>query len=300
MRDYGVVRTRFWEWAKRNDLTPSAVTMALYLLTCPHGNSLGCYRLPLAYVCDDVGLSAQAASDALAALDVVGFIERDADTGWTWIVGYLEHNPVPNGNVGKAVAKMLEAVPLSVSFYEGLIEGLEEVEHFPQNLLSTLMERYRNRSNTVARRSETHTQTPTHDHDHDQEHNHEHEQGKSVAIAPTMPLASAVDAYNEAAEQAGWAKVQRLSQTRIRALTLRMEEAGGLEGWQHAMAKAAASKFLTGKTPRSNGHANWRPDFDWFTTASNFTKLMEGSYDNSNSSPAPQSGFGAALAGLAD
>lgn len=125
--------------------------------------------------------------------------------------------------------------------------------------------------------------------------------GKRVAIAPALPLDDAVQAYNETAEQAGWAKVQRLTSTRTRSLTLRLQEAGGLEGWQHAMAKAAESRFLTGKTTRSNGHANWRPDFDWFTTASNFTKLMEGSYDNApNAQQPPERGLGAALAALAD
>lgn len=127
------------------------------------------------------------------------------------------------------------------------------------------------------------------------------EEGKEVAPAPALPLDEAVHAYNATAEQAGWAKVQRLTAPRTRALTLRLTEAGGIAGWQCAMAKAAASKFLTGKTPRSNGHANWRPDFDWFTTASNFTKLMEGSYDNApNSQQQPERGLAAALAALAE
>lgn len=127
----------------------------------------------------------------------------------------------------------------------------------------------------------------------------EEETEKRVPIVSTLD--EAVQAYNETAEQAGWAKVQRLTPARKSALKNRLLECDGLEGWQTAMAKAAASKFLTGKTPRTNGHANWRPDFDWFVTAGNFTKLMEGSYDDApNSQHIPERGLGAALAALAD
>lgn len=99
-----------------------------------------------------------------------------------------------------------------------------------------------------------------------------------VVLAPGIP--EAVEIYNAHAEQSGWAKVQRLTDSRRAALKARLAECGGVDGWQAAMAKAGASKFLTGQLPRGSGHANWRPDFDWFVKAGNFTKLMEGSYDD--------------------
>lgn len=123
--------------------------------------------------------------------------------------------------------------------------------------------------------------------------------GEGAGAPPPLDEAAAV--YNETAERVGWSKVQRLSPSRMTALKNRLAECGGIEGWQTAMAKAEASNFLTGKTPRTNGHANWRPGFDWFTTASNFTKLMEGSYDNSpNSHQLPERGISAVLAALAE
>lgn len=123
------------------------------------------------------------------------------------------------------------------------------------------------------------------------------------AFAPPPPLDEAVQIYNTTADQAGWAKVQRLTASRKVAIAQRMKDSGGIDGWQAAMAKAAASSFLTGKTRRTGGHANWRPDFDWFVTAANFTKLMEGSYDNPTGpqyQAEPERGIGAVLAALAD
>lgn len=54
MRDYGKVYTRFW--LKQNVLSwsDSAKLLGLYLLTCPHCNLLGCFRLPIGYVASDL------------------------------------------------------------------------------------------------------------------------------------------------------------------------------------------------------------------------------------------------------
>ena len=122
MRDYGVVRVRFWSWAKRKKLSLEARDLALYLLTSPHGNSLGCFRLPMAYLCDDLDANAKAVSKSLDELKAVGFLEREEEDGWTWIRDFLEHNPIPNSNVGKAIGKLLEQIPQSVAFYERLVD----------------------------------------------------------------------------------------------------------------------------------------------------------------------------------
>lgn len=106
------------------------------------------------------------------------------------------------------------------------------------------------------------------------------DQPPEAARVPERDLGLAVEAYNNQALTAGWTQVQRMSPARQSALKARLSECGGLDGWQAAMAKAGASKFLTGQLPRGSGHANWRPDFDWFVKANNFTKLMEGSYDD--------------------
>lgn len=113
----------------------------------------------------------------------------------------------------------------------------------------------------------------------------ESEKDMSTPPAAAPPLTEAVEVYNAEAEKAGWAKVQRLTDARRSALKARLAECGGIEGWQTAMAKAGESKFLTGKVPRGRGHENWRPDFDFFLKATNFTKLMEGTYDDRTGSP---------------
>jgi hypothetical protein len=180
MRDYGIVRIRFWEWAKRKELDADERELALYLLTSPHGNSLGCYRLPMAYLCDDLAKDAGTVAKALARLSAIGFLERDEASGWTWIRGFLDHNPIPNRNVGKAIEKQVDAVPVGVPFYADLIGTLRSGDKaLSPAFLDRMEERFRNRSDTVTRGSKTHTQTQTQTHEHQQTHEHEHSEAEA-------------------------------------------------------------------------------------------------------------------------
>jgi uncharacterized protein YdaU (DUF1376 family) len=87
----------------------------------------------------------------------------------------------------------------------------------------------------------------------------------------------AVSDWNQAAEKNGWPRVQRLTAARSKQLAGRIKDAGGLDGWQAALEKAGESDFLCGRNGAWNGFC-----FDWMTKAANFTKLMEGNYENRN------------------
>jgi uncharacterized protein YdaU (DUF1376 family) len=85
----------------------------------------------------------------------------------------------------------------------------------------------------------------------------------------------AVSKWNKAADEHGWPKVQRLTAARSKQLAGRIKEAGGLDGWQAALQKAGESDFLCGRNGAWSGFG-----FDWMVKAGNFTKLMEGNYEN--------------------
>lgn len=87
--------------------------------------------------------------------------------------------------------------------------------------------------------------------------------------------ASVFDVYNEVAERVGWPKVQAFSKRREKAAAHRMKECGGFEAWREAIERAAASDFLSGRATGSTPAS-----FDWLNNRANFTKLMEGNYDN--------------------
>lgn len=112
---------------------------------------------------------------------------------------------------------------------------------------------------------------------------------RSPDPVPANDVSEAVSAYNETASQAGWPQVQRLNPQRSKQLKSRLKEVGGIDGFRDALAKASASDFLTGRT--SNPWTGF--GFDWLTKPANFTKLMEGNYDNRSHAPngnGPKSG----------
>lgn len=97
------------------------------------------------------------------------------------------------------------------------------------------------------------------------------------APEPSSPISEAVEIYNDAASQVGWPKVQKLTPARAKVLKARLAECGGVEGWRIAMDKGKSSDFLSGRATGSTP-----ANFDWITKQANFTKLMEGNYDNRN------------------
>jgi hypothetical protein len=83
----------------------------------------------------------------------------------------------------------------------------------------------------------------------------------------------AVAMWNDLAERIDLRKCRIVSAPRRRQLLLRLKEAGGINGWAHALQQVEASEFL-----RGGGSSGWRADFDFMLQAKSFAKVMEGSY----------------------
>jgi hypothetical protein len=126
MRDYGKVHTSFWSSDTLACLSDDAKFLALYLLTCPHGNLSGVFRLPIAYVANDTGWESERLRKGFQTLSDAGWLRRDEDrNGWTWVLKWSKWNPPDNPNQRKAADKQLDAVPTSVSFYAELMSPRE-------------------------------------------------------------------------------------------------------------------------------------------------------------------------------
>ena len=85
----------------------------------------------------------------------------------------------------------------------------------------------------------------------------------------------AFEDWNALAERCSLPTCQRITDTRRRKMKARLRDAGGIEGWRHALAKVEASSFLRGESERG-----WRPDIDFLLTKGKFAKTMEGAYDD--------------------
>lgn len=95
-------------------------------------------------------------------------------------------------------------------------------------------------------------------------------------IQKACDIQSNVDFFNSIAGSVGWSQVQKLTDPRKKHLKARIDDVGGSDNWQSAIVRASQSDFLSGK------NTTWQATFDWLCNQTNFTKLMEGNYDNRN------------------
>lgn len=101
----------------------------------------------------------------------------------------------------------------------------------------------------------------------------EEKEGKGREIGPPPEISLAVDRYNRLAAEIGLPIVQKLTAQRKQKLRRRLEDCGGVGGWDMALEKIRGSPFLRGDVK------DWKADFDFLLQEKSFTKLMEGGYD---------------------
>lgn len=136
MREYGKVYTAFWTSEDVAAMTEDERTLALYLLTCPHGNMVGCFRLPEAYASDDLKWKSERVSKGFSGLISKGYIYRCDRSNWVVILRYLKWNQFENPNVGKAAGKLFESLsapPMAKAALAGALREFSPV--FPVAIL---------------------------------------------------------------------------------------------------------------------------------------------------------------------
>lgn len=124
MRDYGKVYTSFWTSEDTRALSEDGRTLALYLLTCEHGNMLGCFRIPDAYAAEDLQWEYERVSKGFEELFEKGFSYRCDRTFWVVIQHYLKWNQFENPNVGTAAGKLFETLAAPVVVKHLLVKAL--------------------------------------------------------------------------------------------------------------------------------------------------------------------------------
>ena len=138
MRVYGKVATGFWQDEKMLPLNDRTKLLALYLLTGPHSNLLGCFRLPIGYISADLNWSSKAVQRGLAALARIGYLRRNETTGLTLLPNYFRYNTIENPNVGKRAGALITGLPHDS---EIMMELAAMLMPFADRLPSGLLER---------------------------------------------------------------------------------------------------------------------------------------------------------------
>lgn len=156
---YQPILTSIWTDEKFTKFNDVQKVLWMYLLTCPHSNMLGLYRLPVGYAVSDLHWSSERFQERFGELLQEQFLEWDEEGQIVLIKNHLKHRPLENQNQVKAAIKVLDTIPRTPLFSS----LLSMVERFGKPFTKPLQERLRERLSepvnrkplTVNRKSET-------------------------------------------------------------------------------------------------------------------------------------------------
>jgi hypothetical protein len=128
MREYGKIHSSFWTSKDIRDMGEDGRTLAAYLLTSPHSNMLGCFRVPVAYIAEDLGWGSERVKEGFSILFEKGFATFDEGSNWVVIHKFLKWNQPENPNVVRAAEKLFAQIPGSSGVKSILAWAIAEFE----------------------------------------------------------------------------------------------------------------------------------------------------------------------------
>lgn len=128
MREYGKIHSSFWTSQTIRSMTEDGRTLAAYLLTGPHSNMLGCFRIPDGYVSEDLVWESERVIKGFVELFDKGFATRSEGSKWVVIHKFLKWNQPENPNVVKAAEKLFDQIPAECGVKPLLAAGIREYE----------------------------------------------------------------------------------------------------------------------------------------------------------------------------
>lgn len=135
---YGKIETAFWTERRFRGLAGPSREALTYLLSSPHGNHIGLYHLPAAYMAQDAGWTIEATQEALQRLQCLGFVKYDWQEEVVFIPLYGEWNPIKGNNMDTAACADVGKLPstplirdwlvMARAMYPGMAAKLDAIE----------------------------------------------------------------------------------------------------------------------------------------------------------------------------
>lgn len=186
---YSKVYSRMWSDPRFRAWTEDARHAALYVLTCPHRNTEGLFRLPLPLAAYDLQWTTARTAAAFGELEEARWMVLDPDTDLVWIIDAVADDPPVGPKRTKGAVNKLADTPTSVlrgryvghcrRVFPALADAIVAQLGWPEYPSDTVSEPYRGGSDT-----------PSIPHSHSQPHTQPHPQ---PADTVPEPLGGAAD-----------------------------------------------------------------------------------------------------------
>jgi len=107
---YARISSAWWSGRLRG-ASDAACRLYCYLQASPHGNRIGLYRLPVAYIMEDLDWEKRKTEDTIKELTESGLIDYDWEGRCVFIPDYIELNSLKIGGREKAAQRDLVELP---------------------------------------------------------------------------------------------------------------------------------------------------------------------------------------------
>lgn len=108
MRDFSKVSPKLWRSPRFRSLdSDDAKLLYVFLLSCEHQTSAGCFRLPDAYAASDLAWDAERLHTARVQLIEVGLVVHDSGTDEYFVPRWFWHNPITNPKHMKGAERLI-------------------------------------------------------------------------------------------------------------------------------------------------------------------------------------------------
>ncbi|WP_422490274.1 hypothetical protein [Endozoicomonas sp. ALE010] len=127
MKTFGKIESQFWDTMRHEELSDQGKLLAAYLLTCKHGNMIGIFSLPRAYIMGDLKWDAETVEITVSELLANRFLSVSAKTDFICINKFMAHNRAENVKQMEARLRLLLNLPESLSndlpMFTNLVSG---------------------------------------------------------------------------------------------------------------------------------------------------------------------------------
>jgi hypothetical protein len=279
---YQYIASRIWSDEKFKRLTEQQQRLFLYVLTCPHGNLLGLFFLPIGYISSDLKPFGKplpkdfekGIQKDLEALREEGLIDYDENTEICWVKNFLRYNPITNPNQRKAaVSRFLDLPrsPILLRFLNSL-KDLDQVlwEALPKDFLNTVPVPVPEPVPGDESPSGLSSSADAADPGAPPGGN-----GKSKKQIPDCPVTKIVEAYHTILPFLPQVQViDKHTRANVRNRWLEDSQRWELAWWEEFFKFVGESDFLSGRAK------DFKASFSWLMGPKNFAKVLNGTYTN--------------------
>lgn len=307
-----VVEREFWsDELIVDEYSPEDKLFMLYLLTCPKGNSIGIYKIPIKLMAFEIGYSPETARTLIDRF--MNRFERIRYDYKSQEIAILSSMKYTINSGGKPMEDMISREIEEVSETENLVAVYENMRDFwlrseraIDKFIMTLFEKEINKRKAISDISNNtnnniYTYTNTYTYTYTDTDNLSYNDTSNESSDDTYKLSaedkqSIMNAWNDLNSNIPRLKALTPSSNRYKSLRTRIAEYG-LDSIITAINNINDSRFLQGDSESRPGNKkSFVITFDWFIEPNNFIKVLEGNYKDkkTRNNKAKKSGKGLA------